>query len=90
MTPLWRQLLRSDLPPDLFEDLAYASFGLGDSSYERFCWPSKLLARRLESLGGTELCKRGDGDEQDNLGYVVFRILCPIMLSLNYDFMVSQ
>lgn len=71
MTPLWQQLLRSDLPPDLFEDLEYASFGLGDTSYEKFCWPSKLLARRMESLGGIEICKRGEGDEQDRLGYVV-------------------
>jgi sulfite reductase alpha subunit-like flavoprotein len=61
MTPLWQQLLRSDLPPDLFEDLEYASFGLGDTSYEKFCWPSKLLARRMESLGGSEICKRGRG-----------------------------
>lgn len=71
MTRLWHQLLRSDLPPDLFEDLAYASFGLGDTSYEKFCWPSKLLSRRLESLGGLEICQRGEGDEQDRLGCVV-------------------
>lgn len=68
MTPLWQQLRRSDLPSDLFEDLSYASFGLGDTSYEKFCWPSKLLTRRLESLGGTEICIRGEGDEQDRLG----------------------
>ena len=76
MTRLWHQLLRSNLPPDLFEDLAYASFGLGDTSYEKFCWPSKLLARRLESLGGLEICRRGEGDEQDPLGYVY---LCSII-----------
>jgi len=71
MTPLWKQLLRSDLPADLFEDLEYASFGLGDTSYEKFCWPSKLLTRRMESLAGSEICKRGEGDEQDRLGWVV-------------------
>lgn len=71
MTPLWQQLLRSDLPSDLFDDLLYASFGLGDTSYDKFCWPSKLLARRLESLGGSEICKRGEGDEQDRLGWVI-------------------
>lgn len=68
MTPLWQQLLRSDLPPDLFEDLAFANFGLGDTSYEKFCWPSKLLNRRLKSLGGLEICPRGEGDEQHRLG----------------------
>jgi sulfite reductase alpha subunit-like flavoprotein len=70
MTPLWQQLLRSDLPTDLFEDLIFACFGLGDSSYEKFCWPSKLLARRMESLGGSQICKRGEGDDQDRLGCV--------------------
>ncbi|KAJ3477514.1 hypothetical protein NLI96_g10410 [Meripilus lineatus] len=61
-------LLRSDLPSDLFEDLDFAVFGLGDSSYEKFCWPAKLLARRLVSLGANEVCERGEGDEQHHLG----------------------
>ncbi|GBE87307.1 NADPH-dependent diflavin oxidoreductase 1 [Sparassis crispa] len=68
MTPLWNMLLRADLPEDLFEDLAFAVFGLGDSAYEKFCWPAKLLARRLESLGATEICARGEGDDQHPLG----------------------
>ncbi|KAI0746992.1 riboflavin synthase domain-like protein [Daedaleopsis nitida] len=68
MTPLWQMLLRADLPDDLFEDLAFAVFGLGDSSYEKFCWPGKLLSRRLQQLGANELCARGEGDEQHHLG----------------------
>ncbi|TBU41104.1 riboflavin synthase domain-like protein [Dichomitus squalens] len=68
MTPLWQTLLRADLPEDLFEDLHFAVFGLGDTAYEKFCWPAKLLSRRLEALGGTELCARGEGDEQHHLG----------------------
>ncbi|KAH8093162.1 riboflavin synthase domain-like protein [Cristinia sonorae] len=68
MTSLWTMLLRSDLPDDLFEDLDFAVFGLGDSAYEKFCWPAKLLARRLVSLGATEICERGEGDEQHHLG----------------------
>ena len=68
MTPLWQMLLRADLPEDLFEDLAYAVFGLGDSSYAKFCWPGKLLSRRLVQLGASELCLRGEGDEQHHLG----------------------
>ncbi|KAI0363943.1 riboflavin synthase domain-like protein [Pilatotrama ljubarskyi] len=68
MTPLWNMLLRADLPEDLFEDLAFAVFGLGDSAYEKFCWPAKLLSRRLVKLGATELCPRGEGDEQHHLG----------------------
>ncbi|THH17031.1 hypothetical protein EW146_g3703 [Bondarzewia mesenterica] len=68
MTPLWNMLLRSDLPPDLFEDLEYAVFGLGDTAYEKFCWPAKKLDRRLKSLGAAEICPRGEGDDQHPLG----------------------
>ena len=70
MTPLWKTLLRSDLPPDIFEDLHYAVFGLGDSSYEKFCWPAKKLTRRLEQLGARSICSRAEGDTQHALGYV--------------------
>jgi sulfite reductase alpha subunit-like flavoprotein len=48
LTPIWTSLLRSDLPSDLFEDLHFSVFGLGDTAYEKFCWPAKLLQRRLE------------------------------------------
>ncbi|KAI0920248.1 hypothetical protein AcV5_010040 [Taiwanofungus camphoratus] len=68
MTPLWNMLLRSDLPEDLFEDFAFAVFGLGDTAYEKFCWPAKLLSRRLASLGAIELCVRGEADDQHPLG----------------------
>jgi len=70
MTPLWKSLLRSDLPRDFFEELHYAVFGLGDSSYEKFCWPAKKLSRRLEHLGATAICSRGEGDTQHTHGYV--------------------
>ena len=71
MTPLWNLLLRSDLPRDLFEDLSFAVFGLGDSAYEKFCWAAKLLERRLLSLGATQLVEREDADDQHQLGYVI-------------------
>lgn len=70
MTPLWNMLLRSDLPDDLFEDMDFCMFGLGDSAYERFCWPAKKLSRRLLGLGAREICSRGEGDDQHPLGYV--------------------
>jgi sulfite reductase alpha subunit-like flavoprotein len=68
MTALWRMLLRSDLPVDLFDDLLFAVFGLGDTSYEKFCWPAKKLARRMNSLGAAEMCEHGEGDDQHQLG----------------------
>ncbi|KAF4588599.1 NAPDH-dependent diflavin reductase [Pleurotus pulmonarius] len=68
MTPMWSMLLRSGLPDDLFEDMFFAVFGLGDTAYEKFCWPAKKLDRRLESLGAVRICERGDGDEQHPMG----------------------
>ncbi|KIK93213.1 hypothetical protein PAXRUDRAFT_829176 [Paxillus rubicundulus Ve08.2h10] len=68
MVPLWNSLLRSDLPEDLFEDLDFCVFGLGDTAYEKFCWPAKKLSRRLANLGAREICPRGEGDDQHRLG----------------------
>jgi sulfite reductase alpha subunit-like flavoprotein len=68
MTPFWHMLLRSDLPGDLFEDLTFTIFGLGDTAYEKFCWPAKKLRRRLLTLGAVELCEKGEGDDQHQLG----------------------
>ena len=74
MATLWNMLLRSDLPDDLLEDLRFAVFGLGDSSYEKFCWPAKKLSRRLLGLGGTQICDRGEGDDQHHFGSVLTHI----------------
>lgn len=74
MTPLWKLLLRSDLPKDLFEDMLFTVFGLGDTSYEKFCWPAKKLCRRMQSLGATEILPRGEGDEQQPHGCVIVRV----------------
>lgn len=32
-------------------DVNFAIYGLGDSSYEKFCYAGKILARRMISLG---------------------------------------
>lgn len=72
MKGLWQQLLRSDLPSDLFDGLAFTVFGLGDSAYERFCWASKKLVRRLLGLGATQIAESCHADEQDRFGYVEF------------------
>ncbi|GHJ86425.1 hypothetical protein NliqN6_2827 [Naganishia liquefaciens] len=51
MVSLWSALLRSGLPSDILEDVNFAIYGLGDSSYEKFCFAGKILARRMISLG---------------------------------------
>ncbi|KAG1797022.1 riboflavin synthase domain-like protein [Suillus plorans] len=68
MSSLWNMFLRSDLPDDLFEDMDFCVFGLGDTAYEKFCWPAKKLSRRMQGLGGYEICLRGEGDEQHRMG----------------------
>jgi sulfite reductase alpha subunit-like flavoprotein len=81
MTPLWNMLLRADLPEDLFEDMLFGLFALGDTAYDRFCWPGKKLARRLQSLGAQEILPRGEGDEQHRVG--IDGALDPWMNDLN-------
>ncbi|KAJ3836795.1 hypothetical protein F5878DRAFT_687878 [Lentinula raphanica] len=68
MTLFWKKLLLSSLPPNLLEDVHCTVFGLGDSAYEKFCWPAKRLTRRLESLGAVRVCECAEGDEQHILG----------------------
>lgn len=66
--PFWRFLLRSDLPDDILSDVAFATFGLGDSSYVRYCWSSRKLNKRMRGLGAQELIEAGEGDDQHILG----------------------
>ncbi|KAK6904242.1 NADPH-dependent diflavin oxidoreductase 1 [Kwoniella mangroviensis CBS 8507] len=68
MTSLWKALLRSNLPEDILEDVHFTLFGLGDSSYERFCYAGKILARRMEGLGANRLAEYGWGDERSPNG----------------------
>ncbi|CAD6918227.1 unnamed protein product [Tilletia controversa] len=51
----WNFFLRDGLPHDILSDLHTAVFGLGDSSYPRFCWPARKLTRRLHALGAHDL-----------------------------------
>ncbi|KIM26533.1 hypothetical protein M408DRAFT_330504 [Serendipita vermifera MAFF 305830] len=49
--------------------MEFTVFGLGDSAYERFCWASKMLVRRLLSLGAMEFHPSRHSDEQERFGY---------------------
>lgn len=66
--PLWRFLLRQGLPPDILSDLTFTTFGLGDSTYARYCWASHMLHKRLLDLGASEWFKNGEADDQHELG----------------------
>ena len=64
MKPLWSALLRSSLPTNILEDVNFALYGLGDSSYEKFCYAGKMLARRMEGLSAVKLGEPAWGDER--------------------------
>ncbi|KAI4173587.1 MAG: hypothetical protein LQ346_008399 [Caloplaca aetnensis] len=64
----WRKLLRKKLPPDHLQDVSFATFGLGDSSYPQFNWAVRKLHKRLLQLGACELHSRGEADEQHEEG----------------------
>lgn len=64
MLPLWTALLRTSLPHDILDDVNFACFGLGDSSYEKFCYAGKMLARRMEGLGAMKMGESAWGDER--------------------------
>ncbi|CBQ70158.1 related to NADPH-dependent FMN and FAD containing oxidoreductase (NR1) [Sporisorium reilianum SRZ2] len=64
----WHFLLRKGIPEDILADVHFAAFGLGDTTYPRFCWPVRLLSRRLKALGAVEVVRHGEGDEMHYLG----------------------
>lgn len=64
MQSLWTALLRQSLPKDILEDVNYALYGLGDSSYEKFCYAGKMLARRMDGLGARKTGEPAWGDER--------------------------
>jgi sulfite reductase alpha subunit-like flavoprotein len=64
MLPLWTALLRTSLPDDILEDVNYALYGLGDTSYEKFCFAGKMLARRMDALGARRISEPAWGDER--------------------------
>ena len=69
--PFWRFLLRSSLPDDILSDLTFTVFGLGDSTYARFCWAARMLSKRLKQLGAHLWFEDGEADDQHYLGYVL-------------------
>lgn len=55
------KLVHSDRAPRL-DELKFAVFALGDSSYPDFCQTGREFDQRLEALGGTRLLDRVDVD----------------------------
>jgi len=68
MRRFWRFLLRKELPRDVLEQLEFAVFGCGDSSYEKYNVMARKLRARLLQLGAKEFAERGFGDDQSRFG----------------------
>jgi sulfite reductase alpha subunit-like flavoprotein len=54
--------------------MKFASFGLGDTSYPKFNWAHRKLYNRLIQLGAQPICDRGESDEQQPEGWVIFSL----------------
>ena len=68
MRNFWRFLLRRSLPSNSLENMKYAVFGLGDSSYPKYNTCARKLYKRLEDLGAQSLVPIGLGDDQHPKG----------------------
>ena len=64
MVRAWTALRQASLPADLLQDMKFAIFGLGDSSYQHFNAASRKVRARLMQLGAKELCDAGVSDDQ--------------------------
>lgn len=60
----WRTLLNKRWRPGCLQQMKFASFGLGDTSYPKFNWAHRKLYNRLIQLGALPVCDRGESDEQ--------------------------
>lgn len=68
MSKFFNFIRRRDLPQGCLSNLNFAVFGLGDSSYTKFNYVSKIVFNRLKYLGGIDLIPLTAGDEQHQLG----------------------
>jgi len=49
------------------QGVMYGVFGLGNKQYEHFAAVGKRMHKALASLGGTPVCRRGDGDDDEDI-----------------------
>ena len=68
MKNFYNFIRRRDLPRDCLSGLKYAVYGLGDSSYAKFNYVSKILFKRLRECSAMPLQELVAGDEQHQYG----------------------
>ncbi|KAI4703384.1 hypothetical protein J4E81_002262 [Alternaria sp. BMP 2799] len=60
----WKAIRSARLRPGCLQQMRFASFGLGDTSYPKYNWAHRKLYNRLVQLGAQPVCDRGESDEQ--------------------------
>ncbi|KAL7776365.1 hypothetical protein CFE70_006781 [Pyrenophora teres f. teres 0-1] len=60
----WKAIRSARLRPGCLQQMRFASFGLGDTSYPKYNWAHRKLYNRLVQLGAQPICDRGESDEQ--------------------------
>ncbi|RYN82153.1 NADPH-dependent diflavin oxidoreductase 1 [Alternaria alternata] len=60
----WKAIRSTRLRPGCLQQMRFASFGLGDTSYPKYNWAHRKLYNRLVALGAQPICDRGESDEQ--------------------------
>eukprot|EP00924_Labyrinthula_sp_SR-Ha-C_P012554 snap_masked-scaffold_10-processed-gene-10.15-mRNA-1 protein AED:0.43 eAED:0.44 QI:0/0/0/0.5/1/1/2/0/678 len=68
MKEIWAELLKKTMEKNIFKELKFSIFCLGDSSYQKFNAGGRMLRKRLIQLGATEFYEAGLGDDQSKLG----------------------
>lgn len=91
MKNFYNFMRRRDLPKDCLSNLNYTVYGLGDSSYAKFNYVSKILFKRLQNCGANPIQELVAGDEQHPLGCdgIIYPKLDELWLKLGDIFKTS-
>eukprot|EP01132_Coremiostelium_polycephalum_P004558 gene4558-5680_t len=92
MKKFWSFLLIKTLPANSLINTKFAVLGLGDSSYTTYNYAAKKLYQRLVSLSATPIIRRGDADDQHDLGidYEVEKWTRELIENLLIDYPLPQ
>merc|ERR1719265_2218516 len=60
----WNMICSEELKEGYLEGIDYTVFGMGDSSYAKYCEAARGIDKRLEKLGGKRLMEMGEGNDR--------------------------
>ena len=62
----WRTIKNRSLSKTLFNNIKYSILALGDTNYENFCGPGKLMDKRMKDLGAECIIPLACADDATN------------------------